>query len=154
MANLAAVTGHLRRRLATQPLGPGRAFEVPRVILTPAGRDHVLDGAGAFWRALSFIDRAETFDTITDPGLGRQVGYALGLFHHLLADLPPAHLSDTLPGFHVTPGYLRHYDEVRAGSIAPASPEVAYCCQISWQRAGVWPLSWRTPKNRGSSSPG
>ena len=140
MANLAAVTGHLRRRLATQPLGPNRPFEVPRVILTPAGRDHVIDAAGAFWRALSFIDRAETFDTIADPDLGRQVGYALGLFHHLLADLPPAHLSDTLPGFHVTPGYLRHYDEVRAGSVAPASPEVAYCETFVAARRGLAPV--------------
>ena len=58
MANLAAVTGHLRRRLATQPLGPGRPLRCPASSLRPAGRDHVLDGAGSFWRALSFIDRA------------------------------------------------------------------------------------------------
>ncbi len=137
MANLAAVTGHLRRRLANEPPGPGRPFEVPQVILTPEGRNHVKDGAGSFWRALSFIDRGETFDIIADPGLGREVGYALGLFHHLLADLPPAHLSDTLPGFHETPGYLRHYDEVRAGSTAPASAEATYCSRFVEERRGL-----------------
>ena len=49
------------------------------------------------------------------------MGYALGRFHHLLSDLPPDRLADTLPGFHVTPGYLAHYDEVlgRQGAAHP-----------------------------------
>jgi Ser/Thr protein kinase RdoA (MazF antagonist) len=100
----------------------------------------VHNAAGAYWRALSFIDRAETFDTIKDMDHAREVGYALGLFHHLMADLPAGQLSDTLPGFHVTPGYLRRYDEVLAGREAPPSPEVAHCLRLIEERrawAGV-----------------
>jgi len=33
-------------------------------------------------------------------------------FHTLLKRSCPDHLSDTLPGFHQTAGYLAHYDEV------------------------------------------
>ena len=126
MGNLGTVSDHVRRRLGLAPLGPGRRFEVPRVFLTREGRDHFLDPGGSFWRALSFIDAAETFDTVKDTGHAREVGYALGRFHHLLSDLSPDRLADTLPGFHITPGYLAHYDEVLERQGVRRSPEVNY----------------------------
>jgi len=93
-------------------------------------RPHRHGAGGAFWRALTFIDAAQTFDIITNTAHAREVGYALGRFHHLLSDLPPDRLADPLPGFHVTPGYLRHYDEVLAQRGAPASPEVRYAVRF------------------------
>ena len=126
MGNLCIVSDHVRRRLTLAPLGPGRRWEVPRVLLTREGRDHVIDPGGSFWRALSFIDAAETFDTVKDTGHAREVGYALGMFHTLLSDLSPDRLADTLPGFHITPGYLAHYDEVLERQGVRRSPEVNY----------------------------
>jgi Ser/Thr protein kinase RdoA (MazF antagonist) len=130
MGNLGTFTEHVRRRLAHLPLSPGRRWEVPRVLLTRDGQDHFLDAQGAFWRALSFIQGAETFDTIKDLKHAWEVGYALGRFHHLLSDLPPHRLNDTLPGFHVTPVYLKHYDDVLAAGGAPRSPQVDYCLKF------------------------
>jgi Ser/Thr protein kinase RdoA (MazF antagonist) len=130
MGNLDIVTKHVRRRLQHQPLPHGRRFELPRVLLTPDARDHVHDAAGSYWRALTFIDYAQTFDIIQDQDHGREVGYALGLFHHLLADLPAGRLADTLPGFHLTPGYLQHYDEFLAAGTVPRSAEVAHCLRF------------------------
>jgi Ser/Thr protein kinase RdoA (MazF antagonist) len=75
---------------------------------------------------LSFIDAAETFDTVKDTGHAQEVGSALGRFHSLLSDLVPDRLADTLPGFHITPGYLAHYDEVLGRRSARPSPEVNY----------------------------
>ena len=126
MGNLGIVSEHVGRRLGRAPLGAGRRFEVPRVLLTREGRDHIMEPGGGFWRAISFIEGAETFDTLKDAGHAREVGYALGLFHTLLSDLPADRLADTLPGFHVTPGYLAHYDEVVAEAGASRSPEVNY----------------------------
>ena len=126
MGNLGIVSEHVGRRLGRAPLGAGRRFEVPRVLLTREGRDHVMEPGGGFWRAISFIEGAETFDTLKDAGHAREVGYALGLFHTLLSDLPADRLADTLPGFHVTPGYLAHYDEVVAEQGESRSPEVDY----------------------------
>ncbi len=140
MKNLCTLTEHIDRRLPELPLRPGRRFEVPRVLLTQDGRDHVLDGAGSFWRALSFIEHAETFDIIKNEDHGREVGYALGVFHQLLSDLPAARLADTLPGFHVTPGYLRHFDEILAARGAPSSAEVAYCLGIVAERRAWAPV--------------
>jgi Ser/Thr protein kinase RdoA (MazF antagonist) len=126
MGNLRIVGAHVARRLARAPLRCGRRFELPRVLLTRDGRDHFIDPGGSFWRALSFIDAAETFDTIKDAGQAQEVGYALGMFHNLLSDLAPEDLSDTLPGFHLTPGYLAHYDAVLERQGARPSPEVNY----------------------------
>jgi Ser/Thr protein kinase RdoA (MazF antagonist) len=126
MGNLGTVSQHVRRRLERAPLSPGRRWELPQVRWTRNARDHVIDPGGSFWRALSFIDAAETFDIIKDVGHAREVGYALGMFHNLLSDLPPDRLADTLPGFHLTPGYLAHYDEVLAKGGARPSPEVKY----------------------------
>jgi Ser/Thr protein kinase RdoA (MazF antagonist) len=137
MGNLGIVAEHVGRRLKQQPLTRGRRFELPRVLHTPDGLDHVYDAAGSFWRALTFIDRAETFDIIQNQSHGREVGHALGLFHHLLADLPAHYLADPLPGFHVTPGYLRHYDKILASRIVPPSPEVAHCLRFVEERR-VW----------------
>jgi len=138
MGNLCTITEHVRPRLKCQPLYRGRRFELPWVLLARDGRDHVIDAHGSFWRALGFIEGAETFDIIKDEEHGREVGHALGLFHHLLSDLPVDRLADTLPGFHVTPGYLRYYDEVLEKLGAPKSSEVDYALKfVANRRAWV-----------------
>jgi Ser/Thr protein kinase RdoA (MazF antagonist) len=140
MGNLGTVTRHVRQRLARTPPGPGRRFELPQVRLTGNGRDHVIDPQGSFWRALSFIEAAQTFDTIQDIGHAREVGYALGRFHNLLSDLSPERLADTLPGFHQTPGYLAHYDEVLARRGVGPTPEVNYGLRLVAARRAWAPV--------------
>ncbi|MFH1596251.1 MAG: aminoglycoside phosphotransferase family protein [Pseudomonadota bacterium] len=140
MRNLGTFTEHVRRRLEHAPLKPGRRWEVPRVLLSREGRDHFLDSGGSFWRALSFIEAAQSFDAIKDLAHAAEVGYALGMFHKLLSDLPPERLADTLPGFHLTPGYLSHYDEVLAKHGPPPSPEANYALQFISQRRAWAPV--------------
>ena len=136
MANFRTCTGHLRRRLAEVSPGPGRRWEVPRALFSRDGADHWLDPEGSFWRALSFIENAQSLEVIRDLEHAREVGYALGLFHALLSDLDPASLADTLPGFHETPGYLRHFDEVLTRQGAGQSPEVAFVLRSIGRRRG------------------
>jgi Ser/Thr protein kinase RdoA (MazF antagonist) len=140
MGNLAACTAHVRRRLWGEALSPDRRWELPRVLLTREGRDHVTDAQGSFWRALSFIEAAESLDTIKDAAHAREVGCALGLFHHLLSDLPPTQLADTLPGFHVTPRYLEAYDSVLAHSTPGSSPESNFALKFVRRRRGWAPV--------------
>lgn len=138
MQNIRTCCNHILNRLRRLPPDRGRRWEVPRVLLTPQGQDHWIDPEGAFWRALSFIDRARSFDTIQDLSHAREVGYALGMFHHLTRDLPVENLVDTLEGFHIAPGYLRHFDAVLAQKKPPRSPEVDYCLGfVNCRRAGV-----------------
>jgi len=140
MGNLRIVSDHVARRLARAPLSRGRRFELPRVLLTRDGRDHVIDPDGSFWRALSFIEAAETFDTIKDAGHAQEVGSALGTFHNLLSDLAPGQLSDTLPGFHLTPGYLEHYDQVLERRDGRRSPEVNHGLRFVAERRALAPV--------------
>ena len=134
MLNMRICTGHVRRRLERNPLSGDRRWEVPDILLADDGCDHWLDSNGSFWRAISFIDGSQSFDTIRNIDHASEVGYALGVFHNLLSDLPPDRLSDTLRGFHITPGYLQHYEEVLAKCNAGKSPEVDYCLKFVSER--------------------
>jgi len=140
MSNLAICCEHVRRRLAQAPPAPERRWEMPRVLPARGGQDYFIDSQGSFWRALSFIEDAETFDIVQNEAHGREVGYALGRFHALLSDLPPDHLSDTLPGFHHTPAYLRRYDEVLAHHPPRPSPEVRYALRMAAARRAWVPV--------------
>lgn len=93
-------------------------WEMPRIIATKSGQDCYIDDAGAFWRAITLIEQAKTYPKIRDAAHAHESGMALGRFHRLLSNLNPATLYDTLPGFHITPQYLAHYDEVLQGETA------------------------------------
>jgi Ser/Thr protein kinase RdoA (MazF antagonist) len=134
MRNMRTCTEHMRARLQRAPLSSGRRWEIPRVLVTCNGQDHWIDPDGSFWRALSFIEAAPPFDTIQDAEHAREVGFALGMFHGLIDDLPPEGLADTLEGFHITPRYLLHFDEVLEKNGARQSPETAYGLRFVNQR--------------------
>ena len=136
MRNMRTLTEHVHRRLQRDPIEPGRRWELPRVLVAQGGRDHWLDPDGRFWRAISFIESSQSFDTIRDAEHAREVGYALGMFHHLISDLPSDQLADTLAGFHITPRYLRHYDEITTAYVVRPSPEVSHCLRFVGMRRG------------------
>ncbi len=137
MGNLVTFTEHIQERLKREPLDSGRRWEVPRVLPTREGRSHFVDSEGSFWRALSFIEGARTVEILENADHAQEIGFALGLCHRLLGDLPPHRLADTLPGFHVTPLYLRHYDEVLAHYRTPPSPETAFCLKFIEERRSL-----------------
>ncbi|MBI4422088.1 MAG: aminoglycoside phosphotransferase family protein [Elusimicrobia bacterium] len=115
MSNLRAVTDHVHRRLEREAKGEDRVWQLPRIVRSRAGRDWHTDPSGGFWRALTLIASASAHDRATGPEHAFEAGTVLGQFHRLLSDLEPARLRDTLPGFHVTPLYLRRYDETLRG---------------------------------------
>jgi len=138
MRNIGIATEHLLRRLELSPLTGGRRWEVPRICPALGGADHWSGPDGSFWRALSFVENSHSSDVIRDLNHAGEAGYALGVFHTLLSDLPPGSLADTLEGFHVTPLYLEHYDEVLPKHDGKDSAEVRYCLRfISRRRASA-----------------
>jgi len=131
MRNMTTFTNHVRQRLQNSTITSNRRWEVPKVLLTANNQDHFIDAENSFWRAIGFIDNAETFDTIKDNQHASEVGYALGMFHNLISDLAVDKLADTLPGFHVTPSYLKQYEDVETQfKVSSKSPEVEYCLQF------------------------
>jgi len=135
MLNMRIATDHARMRREQIRMGADRRWEVPRVITARDGRDHWDAPDGSFWRAISFIDDTVSFDTIKDIRHAEEVGYALGMFHTLLSDLPPESLLDTLEGFHITPGYLKHYHDVLSAYRHGRSPEIDYCTEFVRERS-------------------
>lgn len=135
MQNMHIVTGHLRQRLEHMSLGTGRRWEIPRILLTWDGKDHRVGPDGSFWRAISFIKDAQSFETINNDDHAREVGHTLGTFHSLLNDLPSSRLADTLKGFHITPRYLHHYNEVLRKYGKGRSVEANYCTHFIRERS-------------------
>lgn len=128
MQNMRIFTTHVRDRLQRTPLD--RRWEVPQVLLTKNEQDYYQDTVGSFWRAITFIEGSQSFETLKDVEQAKEIGYALGMFHNLISDLSPEKLADTLEGFHITPLYLQHYHQVVAKTNIPQSPEVKYCLQF------------------------
>jgi len=130
MRNIRSISRHLEQRTLHADDANGRRWEVPYVILTNEGSDHWQANDGSYWRALRFIGHSQTVDTVQDPDLAREVGHALGTFHALLSDLPAEELADTLPGFHIAPEYLAHYDKAAPSADSPRSGEEEWCVRF------------------------
>ena len=90
----------------------GRRWEVPKVLVGRQSGEPWVEENGNFWRGISYIAGCRSVDTITDQRQAREVGVGLGLFHTLIQDLPAHALADTLPGFHITPDYLKQFELV------------------------------------------
>jgi Ser/Thr protein kinase RdoA (MazF antagonist) len=132
MQNMRAFTEHMRRRVQEEALA--YRWEMPRVLPASDGQDFYVDPAGNFWRAISYVHGTRSFETIGDVPLAREVGYALGTFQYLLSDLPVETLADTLEGFHITPGYLRSFDQTLARNGLKPNAEVKHCLRFVEER--------------------
>ena len=148
MLNMRTFSEHVHNRLQHAPLNQGRRWEVVRVLLTDDGQDHWIDLEGSFWRGISFIDGSQSFATIEDIEHAKEVGFALGMFHNLLSDLPSEKLVDTLEGFHITPLYLHYFQEILAQNRPRKSPEVDYALHFIRERRG-WAKVLENAKGQG-----
>ncbi len=141
MANMLALGDHVERRLAESgsPLGE-RRWDVPRVVRSRSDQRPWLEREGGFWRLITFVESARSFELVSSAEQAREVGIGLGLFHHLISDLSPERLADTLEGFHVTPRYLEHYDAVLAGAPAATGSDISHCRAFVEERRSFAPV--------------
>jgi Ser/Thr protein kinase RdoA (MazF antagonist) len=134
MQNMRIFTQHVCDKLQREGNNSARRWAVPRVLLTSDGQDGWVEPDESYWRAISFIDDSESIDIIKGVEHGREIGYALGRFHHLISDLDPTQLADTLEGFHITPKYLEYYHRVLPTYTGEVNPEVDYCLKFIQER--------------------
>ncbi len=139
MQNLRVLSEHVSERLRRNP-SAGRRWDLPRLLLTEYCEDHWIDPGGDFWRAISFIENAQSFDSVVNLDHAAEVGFAIGFFHTLVSDLPADRLKDTLEGFHVTPIYLGRYLAALEKRCTPASPDAVYCMDFIERRKGLAPI--------------
>lgn len=135
MRNLAIFAQHATEQLPHLKLSADRRWKIPAVLSADGERPFVYDESGNLWRAIGFIENSMSVDTIQTAAQAREVGIALGIFHTLVSELPCDRLTDTLPGFHITPRHLQHYDERLAQGLSPQQAEnCADCMQFIEER--------------------
>jgi serine/threonine protein kinase len=125
MTNLIRLNQHIEQKSGTSV-----KLIIPDILKTITNHDFYQDELGDYWRALGFIGNTESLETISNISQAQQTGFALGHFHRLVSDLDPLLLHDTLPGFHITPGYLNHYHQVLTQSPGQLVPESLYCTEF------------------------
>lgn len=124
----------LGRHLAQKPAAEVQ-LQIPQLITTRDGRTYQLDGLGEFWRALQWINPAESREQIQRASEAEQVGFALGHFHRLCSDLNPLLLVDTLPGFHIAPAYHAQYLTALARTKVEPEEGFQFCCDFIAERS-------------------
>ncbi|MGZ4969181.1 MAG: phosphotransferase enzyme family protein [Methylobacter sp.] len=122
MANLTTLNRHI-----AQKAGVSVKLQIPEVLKTTDNAVLYQNESGDCWRALRFIDNTESIESLCTIDDAEQTGFALGHFHRLISDLNPLLLHDTLPGFHITPEYLKHYHRVLQ---QPTNKQDRYCTEF------------------------
>ena len=112
MKNLRVITAHVHQKLENHCDKADRVWQMPKIVRTRDGSDFFVDEESGFWRVITKISSATAHDEAQGVEHARECGTVLGYFHWLLSDLPHESVSDPLPGFHITPGYLAAYDDV------------------------------------------
>jgi len=112
MENMSILTNHCHKQLQVERATADRIWQLPRIVPCRDGQDFFRDENGEFWRALTLIASATSYDVAQSAEHAFETGTVLGQFHRLVSNMNPLSLRDTLPGFHETPGYLAKYDMV------------------------------------------
>lgn len=111
MENIRFVTAHVHQVYEAEQDKADRIWQLPKVIPTLDGKDYFVDDEGNYWRAITQIASAKAYNTIQSAEHAHEIGAVLGKFHHAISDMSCDSLHDTLPGFHITPGYFPKLDE-------------------------------------------
>ncbi|MBQ4480404.1 MAG: aminoglycoside phosphotransferase family protein [Victivallales bacterium] len=120
MENMLYVTSFAHQRLEEEASFSDRIWQLPRIIPAKDGKYYTVDGDGYYWRAITAIASASSYNSIQSPEHAYEIGAVLGHFHRIFSELDVSRLYDTLPGFHITPQYLEQLDQVLQTSDAKA----------------------------------
>jgi Ser/Thr protein kinase RdoA (MazF antagonist) len=100
-------------------------LQLPQLIKTIANQSYYKDEQDNYWRALSYINNSQSFLSVTNLEQAKQIGFALGHFHRLFSGLDTNLLHTTLADFHITPLYLKAYQQIAVNKTDNAVS--AYC---------------------------
>ncbi len=118
MRNMRIVTDVCHRKLQDLDEEADRIWQLPKIIQTKSGEDFYVDADGEFWRAISNIASAVSYEQVQSADHAYEAGTVLGCFQNLISDIPCEKLEYVIPGFHITPGYLEQMDEALKSPVA------------------------------------
>ena len=119
MANVVAVTGHLR----------SKGMKALTFLPDADGQFAHRDPEGNCWRMYGFVDGLALDAPRCEEDL-YQAGLAFGTFQQLLADFPAASLFETIPHFHNTPDRYRKFKAAVAADAVGRVKDVG--AEIDW----------------------
>lgn len=99
MANIAAVTSHIRKKLIAEGKDPERG--VLNFLDSDTGKNFFVDPDGEYWRAYRYIDGV-CRNECDSPEVFTNAGIAFGEFQSYLADFDAGSLFETIKDFHNT----------------------------------------------------
>ena len=155
MENIRFVTAHVHQVYENEQDEADRIWQLPKVIPTRDGKDFFVDDEGNYWRAITQIASAHAYDKIQSAEHAHEVGAVLGKFHHAISDMSCDGLHDTLPGFHITPGYFPKLDEAlktKEGQTRLNATKVAHNVLIFLEKRRDWCSVIEDAKARGELS--
>lgn len=101
MENILKISSYLQSKILR--LGGDPKRETITWVQTIDGEYLFHNEDGSYWRAMLFIDGAQTYLKMPEFHLYFNASQAFGRFLKLLADYPPSDLNITIPDFHNTP---------------------------------------------------
>ena len=122
MANIAAVTEHLRRKIIAAGGDPKR--ETLTLVPTVDGFPYYTAPDGSAYRMYHFIKRAKSFEQAESPEMFAASAHAFGKFQRMLSDFPADTLYEVIPNFHNTADRLRQFREALANDVAGRAASV------------------------------
>ncbi|MBO7619845.1 MAG: phosphotransferase [Victivallales bacterium] len=157
MENMHRVTEHVHKVYEAEQDDPDtdRIWQLPKVIPTRDGKDFFIDDEDNYWRAITQIASAKSYDKIQNAEHAHDVGAVLGKVHHAISDMPCDSLHDTLPGFHITPGYFPKLDEAlqtKEGKARLDATRVAHNVLVFLEKRRDWCSVLEDAKARGELS--
>lgn len=131
MENIAGVTEFLREKITSRGGDPQR--ETLNIRKTVDGSTLFVDDQGEFWRCMTYVDHASSYETVENAKMLREAGRAFGEFQSLLSDYPAHTLHETIVNFHNTPERFRQLLEAAekdvAGRLSQIGPEMEFASQ-------------------------
>ncbi len=131
MENIQKITSHLRRVIEATGGDPQR--ETLTLIPAQDGKFYYQEEDGSTWRAMLFIEGAQTYQAVLEPELYNRAAGAFGRFQVLLADFPASDLHVTIPDFHNTPWRLSNFmfaiEKDTARRAGTTRPEIDFLLQ-------------------------
>lgn len=137
MDNIAAVTGHIKKKVA-DPLR-----ETLTVIPARDGKLYHLDSEGEYWAVCLFIENTMTYDVASSAEMARQGGVGIGRFQSLLADFDRP-LAEVIKGFHNIRWRFAQWDGSlkadKAGRAATVAGEIAFVEERRARMLSFWKM--------------
>ena len=129
MSNLRVLADHFDEYGVSREAG---GLETISPLLSLEGDYYAVDHQQDYWRVINYVEDTEGCERISWQRRAEEMGRALGIFHRITSNLDTSLLSDSLPGFHVTPLYLARYDRLmdNSTSAASSSPDETYCLEV------------------------